>query len=378
VGQFGHDGEIRQSHLPVVQIAVGGSDLFPARHYEGERMTDDVWARANQDFFANSPTPQPPAAQPAALSTDETSLLASSRLQSESRMRIGGVVPAGRRLKFGEALEVGLNLARSSWNVVTRAPGLLTVTALCLIVGDVLVLVYAELMGGFAAMESGGRLAVTIKDFPLLALLGVMGSMAQAVVVVVARDMFDNRRTSLVSAWGSAVAKFPQLAGFGVLYAAERTVTNMLRNTRGAKWAARALDYAWDFATYLAIPVIMFEPGVGPYSAVKRSGALVRTRFGVQLAATGAISLACFVCTIPLLIVAVMFGAMISTAAAIALAVLVLLTEMVVAATLQGVCSYVMYRFVTTGVVGGQFSETQLLRVFGTRPGMAGTAPAPA
>jgi hypothetical protein len=280
-------------------------------------MNDDAWARANQDYFASAPTPQPAPTQPV-------------------QTGIGGVVPAGRRLKFGEALQVGLNLARSSWNIVTRAPGLLGVTALSLAFGVLLVLVYAKLAGGFAALESGGRYTVAVKDFPLLALLGVTGSMAQAMVVVVARDMFDNRPTSLVSAWGAAVA--------------------------------RALDYGWDFATYLAIPVIMFEPGVGSFRAVKRSAELVRTRFGVQLAATGAISLAVFVCTIPVFIAAIVLGMMISPAVALGLAVLVLLTEMVVAATLQGVCSYVMYRFVTTGVVGGTFSETQLLRVLGGRP----------
>src|SRR4051812_14435878 len=123
-------------------------------------MDDDVWARANGDFYANgSASPSP--------------------VQVETRTGVGDVVPVGRRLKFGEALEVGLNLARSSWSVVSRTPSLLAVTAMSLVVGVVFVLVYAKLVGGFAALQAGGRYAAAAKDFPLVAILGVTSTMAQ-------------------------------------------------------------------------------------------------------------------------------------------------------------------------------------------------------
>jgi hypothetical protein len=325
-------------------------------------MNDDAWTTPAPAVWAPAPFPG------ATMTQQEAAILAQSQAQSEANMGMGGVVPVGRRLKFGEALEVGMNLARSSWNVVTRAPSLLGVTAVSLVVGVLLLVGYATLLGGVANIDTGGRFVVAVKDFPLFAMLGVVGSIAQGVIVVVTRDMLDGRPPSMSKGWGAAMARLPQLVAFGLIFAAERSLTNMLRNTRGGKIAARAIDYAWDFATYLAVPVIMFEPRVSGYGSVKRSAELVRTRMGAQLAATGTISLAVFICTLPVLIVAVLVGAAISTSAAIALAVLVLLTELVVSATLQGVCSAVMYRFVTTGIVGAQFSERQLMRVFGVRP----------
>jgi hypothetical protein len=295
-------------------------------------------------------------------------MLAQSRMTSEANMGIGGVVPVGRKLKFGEALEVGLNLARSSWDVVRRVPSLLGVTLLSLVVGGIVAFAYAAALGGPDAMASGGKFVVAIKDFPLFVLFGVIGALAQGVVAVVTRDVFEGRSPSVARGWAAVLAKLPTLVGFGVVFAAERTLTNMLRGKRGTNFAANAIDRAWDFATYLAVPVIMFEPNVGPLSAVKRSASLVRQRWGVQLTATGVIGLAVFVCTIPAIIAAVVVGMATSLPVMIGLVVIVLIAEMCVAGTLQGVCSAVMYRFVTTGAVGGSFSQSQLMRVYGVRP----------
>jgi hypothetical protein len=330
-------------------------------------------------FAPAAPTATPVPGAPGGLTPQEQAILAQSRFASEANMSYVAGVRVGRRLRFGEALQVGLNLARSCLTVVQRAPELLAVTAVALVFGLVLVVGYVKLLGGFDAIASGGRFAVMVKDFPLLLVLAVVGVCSQAVIVVVAREVVDGRRGSVAQGWTATVARLPQLIGFALVFTIERSFTNALRNSRGGRFAADLIDRAWDFATFLAVPVIVFEPGVGPLAAVQRSAQLVRTRMGTQLAATGVIGIAVFVCTLPFLFVALAVGMMVSPMVAVILVLMVLLLEVLVASTLQGVLSAVMYRFVTTGLVAPAFSETQLMRVFGTSPSTAGGwAPAPA
>jgi hypothetical protein len=322
------------------------------------------------------PPPAPPTA-PLSLSPDEQLMLAQGRMASEQQMgAIAGVRP-GRRLGFLEAVQVGLDLARSTWTVVVRAPELLLVTFVSLVVSGLFAAGYLKLLGGTHALVGGGRLVVAVKLFPLLAVLAVVGVCAQAIVVVVAREVVDGRHARVVDGWMTMMTRLPVLVGFGLVYAAERTMTNMLRNARGGRLAADLVDRAWDFATFLAVPVIVSEPGVGPLSAVRRSAQLVRQRMGSQAAATGVIGVAVFVCTLPVLLVAIVFGLMVSPMTAIALAVFVLVLEITVASTLQGVLSAITYRFVCTGAVMAGFAPSQLTRVFGVNSS-DGWLPAPA
>jgi hypothetical protein len=365
----------------------------------------DPWAAAGSDFFA-APSPPNQAAAPvpseasypaaavagpfpaatnpianpyaapsgaAGLSSHESALLMQARSRSETAM---GGISTGRRLRFLEALQLGLNLARDCWVVVQRVPALLSVTLVAFVVGMAFAGLYAMAMGGFEALDAGGRYAVAIKNFPLLAVLAVVGTLAQAVVVVAGREALEGNRPSIAAAWSAALSRLPALVGYALIFAAERTVTNLIRGSRAGNLTAGLIDRAWDFATFLGVPVIMFEDGVGPFAAVRRSGDLVRRRFGVQLAATGVIALAVFACAIPLLVLALVIGMAISPVVAVALIVLVLMAEAATSATLQGVLSASMYRFVTTGLVAPGFRESSLLHIFGSRRLSWGPAPA--
>jgi hypothetical protein len=166
-------------------------------------------------------------------------------------------------------------------------------------------------------------------------------------------------------AWRLTVTRLPALIGFGVAQAAESTMTAALRNSAAGRIAANVTDKAWDFATFLAVPAILFEK-VGPLDAVRRSGSLVASRWGTQLTAQAVLSFAIAVCTIPLAIVAIAIASA-NAAIGIALLVAILLASIAVSSALNGILSAAMYRFATTGTLAPGFDEADMWSVFAGR-----------
>ena len=154
---------------------------------------------------------------------------------------------------------------------------------------------------------------------------------------------------------------------FGVVLAGERTLTSLLRGKRWSPgtFAANAIDRVWDFATFLVIPVILYE-NVPVFAAVKRSGHLVAARWGTQLTARSVLSLALFVACLPLIAVGVVL-CLVSVPLGIGVLVVVLVGDLVMAAALTGVLSAAMYRFATTGMVVPGFREADMWAMFGRR-----------
>jgi hypothetical protein len=171
----------------------------------------------------------------------------------------------------------------------------------------------------------------------------------------------------LSSAWVTTLGQLPRLVYFGIVLAGERTLTSLLR---GKRWsigtlAANTIDRAWDFATYLVIPVILFE-NLTVFGAVKRSGQLVASRWGTQLTARSVMSASLFLVSLPLIVLAVVLAAY-SMTAGIGLLIVVVVLIVVASSALNGVLSAAMYRFAVTGLVVPGFREADMWAAFGRR-----------
>jgi hypothetical protein len=139
---------------------------------------------------------------------------------------------------------------------------------------------------------------------------------------------------------------------------------------RGKRWspgtlAANAIDRAWDFATFLTIPVLLYED-LPVFAAVKRSGTLVAKRWGVQLTARAALSAALFVLAIPVLVIGLLV-AVYSAVLGVLVIVVAVAGMFAMSAALTGVLSAALYRFGTTGLVSAGFREADMWSVF-SRP----------
>lgn len=290
------------------------------------------------------------------------SLAMQARIQSETRMSSGPIAyPVGRKLGFFGSLRAGMQIVPTCWRVLASDPQILVVPFVVLIMGAAIALSYAAMLGGLTDLARGGRITVLVKMFPLTVILSVLGTIGQAVVVAAAAVRLEGGQARLATAWTRAVLRLPHLLAFGVVLAGERTVTNFLRSFRGLRLLADLTDRAWDFATFLAVPAIVFED-LGPFAAVKRSGALVKSRWGVQLTATGVITLTLFVAALPLVFIGV-FALTLAVPVGLLVLVVVFTVIVSVSSALNGVFAAAMYRFATTGVIRGGFTEADMWAV---------------
>ena len=301
----------------------------------------------------------------AGLDPYEQSVMAQSAMTSYGQMGMStrpGHYRVGAKLSFFEKLAAGFDLAKTCWAVLRSEPQLLLVPVMTLLAGAA-VLVPLFLIAGGPVDPSGHRAVAAIQAFVLLVVLTVIGNVGGAVVISAATTRLEGLRPDLKKSWGHAVAKLPQLAVLGVIMAAERTLTNTLRNSALGKFFAGFIDTAFDFATFLAIPVILFE-NAGAFRSIKRSGQLVSSRWGPQLVASSLVTLAVWVCAIPFVLGLLFLGWILSPLLGVVLFCLGLLIAVAVSTALSGILSAAMYRFAVTGLVVPGFREADMWRVF--------------
>jgi hypothetical protein len=302
------------------------------------------------------------------MTPEEQRMLAGSALESRAHMASAPVAyPTVGRLGFFDSVRSGFQLLPTCWSVLTGEPALLLVPLVVLVVTVALLLGYSELLGGYGHLVTTNRYATAARVFPVAALCSAVAAIGQAVIVSAATDRLQGRRSSLSSAWVTTLGQLPRLVVFGIVLAGERTLTSLLR---GKRWsigsiAANVIDRGWDFATFLVIPVILFE-NEPVFASVKRSARLVASRWGTQLTARSILSLAVFVASLPLLVLAFLLLA-VSPVLGLCALVLVALLVMVLSAALTGVLSAAMYRFAVTGLVVPGFREADMWAAFGRR-----------
>jgi hypothetical protein len=309
-------------------------------------------------------------AEPQRISAYERTLLAGSAATSYEHMQDApSAYRRGSKLGFFGSIRVGFQLIPVCWSVLMQELSLLIVPLVVLLLGTLLLLGYSAGFGGVDGLIGANKVDTAARIFPILVVLMILSVLGQAVIVAASMAILDGDRSSPGTAWMTALNQLPKLAGFGVVYACERTLTGLLRGRR--RWspttiAANALDRAWDFATFLAIPVLLYE-NVGVFEAVKRSGRLVAQRWGVQLTARSVLGLALFVAALPLLVIGLLVAVGVSAVLGIVLILIVLLGQIALAGALTGVLSAALYHFGTTGLVAPGFTEADMWAAFDQR-----------
>lgn len=312
--------------------------------------------------------PLPPAPGVPQVTGSEQLLLGEAALQSRAHMGSAPVsYPTIGRLGFTASLRSGFQLIPTCWSVLAAEPALLLVPFVVLVITVTMTAGYADLLGGLGNVVTTNKYSTAVRVFPIAALCSAISSVGQAVIVSAATDRLQGRRPTLASAWVTTLGQLPRLVYFGIVLAGERTLTSLLR---GKRWsvgtlAANTIDRAWDFATYLVIPVILYE-NLTVFGAVKRSGRLVAGRWGTQLTARSVMTASLFIVSLPLLVLAVVLTAY-SMAAGIGALILVVVLVVVASAALNGVLSAAMYRFAVTGLVVPGFREADMWAAFGHR-----------
>jgi hypothetical protein len=129
---------------------------------------------------------------------------------------------------------------------------------------------------------------------------------------------------------------------------------------------------AWNVVTFLSVPIIVFED-LGPITALKRSGHLLKQTWGENLAAQiglGLIGLLAFLPGIGVIALGVAANDILVTLPLIAIAAVYLAIAASVLGALSGIYRTALYRYAVDGTVPAAFASTDMEHAFGQRKGL--------
>jgi hypothetical protein len=182
-------------------------------------------------------------------------------------------------------MKQGWELTKKAWSVVRRHPRLAKLP----LTGGVLAVVAALVLAGPGVfLANADQDATRLVGYVLIAL----GSYAASFLVIyynvilaaAANDALEGREPDVAAARLIAKRRIPVIAGWALVSALVSVAFAVLRDRGGlpGRIAATLGAAIWGLVTFLVIPVLALE-GVGPIEAIKRSGSLVKNRWGQQV-----------------------------------------------------------------------------------------------
>lgn len=267
-------------------------------------------------------------------------------------------------------------LARASWSVLRSDRSLAWFPVLSALVSMGIVLAMAALgwmTKGTTTNASGDTTYTANAATAVIAVIGYVGvAFAQtyflAALVGAANEIFDGRPTSVRNGTKIASSRAGRLLPWAMVTATVSWILRSLEQRAGfvGDLILGIIGGAWSVLTFLTVPIIVFED-VGPITALKRSGTVVKATWGENVIAQIGFGLL----MLPVVIVAgliIALGVMTKVAAvaivAVVVGVLTLIVASVVLAALNGVFRTALYRYAVTGETPSAFAGTHLDQAF--------------
>jgi hypothetical protein len=272
---------------------------------------------------------------------------------------------------FGRAFR----LLGVSWRVVMAEKSLLVLPLISMLISLVVIAIFGLGAVGIGLPANGesANPALYVLAFVMYVVLAFVAIYCNAAVIGVAMKRLGGEDATVQDGIALANAHLPAIVAWSLVTA---TVGMILRSIQSsdnpiARILAGLAGVAWSVLTFFVVPVLLYEE-VGVGTAMKRSAAIFRQRWGEQFIGNASIGLALFLVAIPVFVVA---GVVTSAVPILGIALIVLAVGAFVALSgaLSGVFNAALYRFATTGEVGGGFSEQDLATAF--RPRRGGSLP---
>jgi Family of unknown function (DUF6159) len=267
-------------------------------------------------------------------------------------------------------MKQGWELTKKAWSVVRQHPrlaklpltgGLLAIVAALVLAGPGILLVNAESTAtayvGYALIALGSYAASFLVIYYNVILAGA------------ANDALQGREPDVTAARQVAKNRLPMIAGWALVSALVSLAFAVLRDRGGmAGRIAASLGAAiWGLVTFLVIPVLALE-GIGPIEAIKRSGSLVKGKWGQQVTGNFVIG---GISTLFMLLGAgaIVLGVVLMSGGAgmgvlggvlVVLGLVIAVAAAVFAGATRGVFGVALYHFVSEGRAVGPFTSAEL------------------
>ena len=258
----------------------------------------------------------------------------------------------------------GFRLAGASFEVLKGDTGLLLLPLLAFGVIAGVAGVYLGLLWALGMTHHLGIVAL----IPLYFAASIVSVFSTAAVVATADLYLQGAKPTLGDGIHVASGKLGKLALWAVVTTTVGLILRALEQRGGAlgRLVLNLIGLAWSVATFMVIPVLLFEDDQTATGAIKRSANLFRQKWGEQLIGNGSIGLAMMLIGLVALVpVALLFA--LAPILGIVAAVVAFGALAAVSSALSGIFNAALYRYATSGAVAGPFSAEDLQGSFRTR-----------
>jgi len=270
-----------------------------------------------------------------------------------------------------ERMRQGWQLTKKAWSVVREHPRLVRLP----FVGGLLALIAALVIAGPGLwLASSDVDSTTYVGYVLIAAGSYLASCIvifyNVILAAAANDALVGREPDVAAARRIAVSRIGTIAGWALVSAVVGVLLRVVRERFGAagaivSWIGAA---AWGIVTFLVVPVLALE-GIGPIESVKRSGQLVRNRWGQQVTGNVVIGGVAAIATFAGILIAVLGGVLLVSGATgsvaigivlIAVGIVVAIAAGVIAGATRGVFGVALYHFAAEEQAVGPFTTAEL------------------
>src|SRR6266571_95883 len=268
-----------------------------------------------------------------------------------------------RKLGFFERLRIGWQLTKVSLGILRKEKGLIVLPFLSLLLTGASWLVFLISIFFFTATPTNpfGYWLFYVGLAIVYFVTFFVSIYFNAAVMGAAMIRLNGGDPTISDGLKVANQNLKRIAGWALVSATVGLVLRAIAERFGfiGRIVAGFAGIAWGIATYLVVPVLIFEK-IGPWAAVKRSGSLLRKTWGE--AAGGYLSLGGIIVllALPALLVPLLgfaLGGVVGLAIGLGIAVVYWLILGLVGSAAQSILVTALYRYATTGKLGFGFPE---------------------
>ena len=193
------------------------------------------------------------------------------------------------------------SLAKTSWAVLRQDRELLVLPIISFVASLIAAATFLVPIFASGSLDSGQmgapEYAILLAMYFVLSFITIY---FQTALVCAAHERLSGGDPTLSSALGGANKHLPQILAWSALTATVSLILRAIEERAGfvGRIIAGIIGFAWTTATFLVVPTYVVE-NVGPVTAVKRSGALLKQTWGENLASQVGFGLLGFLAAIP-------------------------------------------------------------------------------
>ena len=257
-------------------------------------------------------------------------------------------------------------LARSSWQVLKADKELILlpiISGIASIIVAATFIVPVFLVGGEEDEVSGSGWALMLLMYFVLAYITIFFN---AALVSAANERLEGGDPTIGSAIRGAARRAGKIVPWALLSATVSIILRTIEERVGpiGRIIIAVVGAAWSVLTFLVLPIIVIE-GAGAGSAFKKSGSLLRSTWGENLAAQVGMSLVGFLLILPgvaIILLGISAGETIM-AAAVLIGVVWIIVAAASVAALSAIYQTALYHFAVAGSVPSGYFDTNAMQM---------------